>query len=390
MGGTYIVETDWIILVRYPKRVANELRKTDDHPSMRSQGLQECENATCENVGPAPDIREKRAVNTISVVIPLWNEALSLRQLCQEIIHELAQLQRPFEIILVDDGSRDASWSEIVKLSSQHPEIRGICLRRNSGKADALRAGFDGSHGNTIVTLDADLQDDPTDIPRLIAMLDAGWDLVSGWKQTRKDPWSRRFASRLFNALVNLTTGMRLNDHNCGLKCYRQEVVRELSLYGELHRFIPVMAAAQGFRVTELPVNHRCRPYGRSKYGWRRIPRGLLDLLTVLFLTSFSRRPQHLLGGLGGCLLLVSGAITGYLAFEWCRTRMVPGLNVLHLHDRAMFYYSLVGMIIGVQLLSLGLLAELFAWIHHRQSVGYCVKEVVGHENRLAPPGSEP
>jgi glycosyltransferase involved in cell wall biosynthesis len=323
------------------------------------------------------DSSENSNARLISVVIPLWNEAPSLPQLCQEIRSAVESLGSRYEIILVDDGSTDTSWSEVQRLSHANPSIRGLRLRRNFGKADALQAGFDASRGEIVLTIDADLQDDPADIPQLVKALAPGVDVVSGWKKDRKDPFSRRIASKVFNALVNATTGMRLRDHNCGLKCYRQEVVKDLAIYGELHRFIPVLAAARGFRITELPVNHRPRPFGRSKYGWKRVPRSLLDLLTVLFLTGFSRRPQHLLGGIGGCLLLASGFITVVMAIAWCLTRTIPGWKPIHLHDRAIFYYSLAGMLMGAQLLSLGLLAELFASMNHRQRPAYSLRDEV-------------
>lgn len=316
----------------------------------------------------------------ISVVIPLWNEANSLVMLHQELRALAESQENTWEWIFVDDGSTDESWRQIEKLAAADSRIRGIRLRRNFGKADALQAGFKAARGGLVVTLDADLQDDPRDIPQLIAHLGNELDVVSGWKRQRLDPISRRMASRVFNALVNFFTGVRLHDHNCGLKCYRAEVVKELTIYGELHRFLPVLAAARGFRVGELPVHHRRRPHGRSKYGWRRIPRGLLDLMTVVFLTGFSRRPQHLLGGIGGGILLVSGFFTAILTIQWCASRVLIGATPVHLHERALFYYSLAGLLLGAQLLSLGLLAELFAWVHHRQRPSYSVARMIPDE----------
>lgn len=322
----------------------------------------------------------------LSLVIPLWNESASLRQLHAEMTAVLNGIGIPSEILFVDDGSTDDSWNQIERIAQSDSRVRGIRLRRNFGKADALQAGFDAARGDFVATLDADLQDDPADIPALLAKTQAGADVVSGWKQSRQDPLPRRAASRVFNAIVNWTTGVRLHDHNCGLKCYRQEVVKELTIYGELHRFIPVLAASRGFRVTELPVHHRARPHGRSKYGWRRIPRGMLDLLTVLFLTGFSRRPQHLLGGIGGSLLMLSGLITLGMAIAWYLTRHVSGWTPIHLHERAIFYYSLAGMLMGAQLLSLGLLAELFAWMNHRQRSCYSIAQITP----VGPPSHEP
>src|SRR5436189_3023962 len=218
-----------------------------------------------------------------------------------------------WETIFVDDGSTDGTFAALTRLHSGTDNVRVVRLRRNFGKAAALLAGFNQAQGGTVVTIDGDLQDDPAEIPRLLAKLDEGFDLVSGWKTRRRDPWRRRVLSRIFNAVTGRVSGLRLHDMNCGLKAYRAEVVRGLRLYGELHRFIPVLARSRGFRVAELPVNHRPRQHGGSRYGLERYLRGFLDLLTVTFMGRYRHRPLHLFGGLGLFLGAVGTVILVYL-----------------------------------------------------------------------------
>ena len=230
----------------------------------------------------------------------------------------------------MDDGSTDGSWDVIAELARTHPNVRGVRFRRNFGKAAALVAGFDAARGDVIFTLDADLQDDPHEIPRFLEAMrsgkpvdgrrgprGAGLDVVSGWKRVRHDPWHKVCPSRVFNGMVGLLTGVRLHDHNCGMKCYKAEIFREVRLYGELHRFVPVLAAARGFRVGEIEINHRPRQFGQSKYGVHRFVKGFLDLLTVKFLTGFGRRPQHLLGSVGLLCFLLGGLGLVYLGVTW-------------------------------------------------------------------------
>ena len=253
----------------------------------------------------------------ISVVIPLYNEAESLETLHGELSRVVAeQGLGPVEFVFVDDGSRDASWSVVRRLADRDPRVRAIRLRRNFGKAAALTAGFQAVRGEIVFTLDGDLQDDPAEIPRFLERLNSGLDVVSGWKRRRHDPWHKVYPSRVFNAMVSGLTGCRLHDHNCGFKVYRREVLDEVGIYGELHRFVPVLAHAKGFRVGEIEVNHRPRRFGSSKYGVARFIKGLLDLITVRFLTRFGQRPLHVMGGIG---LLLLGAVLGlvYLAVLW-------------------------------------------------------------------------
>ncbi|MCX7700434.1 MAG: glycosyltransferase family 2 protein [Gemmataceae bacterium] len=294
----------------------------------------------------------------ISVVIPVLDERESLRQLAEEIRLTGQEHDLEIEIIFVDDGSTDGSWEVIQQLAREYPRIRGIRFRRNFGKAAALSAGFHAAQGDPVLSLDADLQDDPREIPRFLKALDEGLDVVSGWKKIRHDPWHKVIPSRIFNWAVGWLTGVRLHDHNCGMKCYRAAVFREVRLYGELHRFIPVLAAARGFRVGELEIQHRPRPYGRSKYGLERFIKGFLDLLTVKFLTSYSHRPQHVLGTIGLLAFVLGGLGMTWLAMTWIVNEWRPG-SYPPLHQRPLLIYSVAAVLLGLQMLTMGFLAEL-------------------------------
>jgi dolichol-phosphate mannosyltransferase len=314
----------------------------------------------------------------LSIVIPVFNEQESLVQLHDELLEVSRDQHLPLEMIFVDDGSRDESWAVIAKLAAADPAVRGIRFRRNFGKAAALSAGFQAARGGLVVTLDADLQDDPREIPRLLAELERGIDVVSGWKQVRHDPWHKVGPSRVFNWLVGVMTGVHLHDHNCGFKAYRREVCQEIHLYGELHRFVPVLAAARGWRVGEIVVHHRPRQFGRSKYGVSRIVKGFLDLLTVSFLTDFSQRPQHLLGSIGLlCFALGTVGIT-FLTGLWIVSRLVESMPDVHLHQRALFYYSIVAVLLGAQFMAIGFLAELITAHFGKDRESYSVRERVG------------
>lgn len=316
----------------------------------------------------------------LSTVIPVLNEAESLDQLHEELTRVASQHGYELEIIFIDDGSTDGSWDVIRRISSRDEQVRGIRFRRNFGKAAALSAGFEAARGELVMTLDADLQDDPAEVPRFLAKMEGGLDVVSGWKQTRHDPWHKVLPSRVFNWLVSRLTGVHLHDHNCGFKCYRREVFQEVRLYGELHRFVPVLAAARGWHVGELVVNHRARQHGHSKYGWLRIPKGFLDLLTVKFLTGFGQRPQHLLGVVGLSFFVVGGLGLAWLTAYWFISRIAGFLDPIHLHQRAVFYYSIAAVLLGAQFTSIGLLAELFTAFQSHRNTSYSIAERVGQE----------
>ena len=312
----------------------------------------------------------------ISAVIPVLDEEESLRQLYDEFIAAVSAADYSYEIIFLDDGSTDGSWDVIQQLSAGDEMVRGIRFRRNFGKAAALHAGFQVAQGDLVFTLDADLQDDPAEIPRFIEKLEAdGIDVVSGWKRVRHDPWHKVLPSRVFNWLVSRLTGVKLHDHNCGFKCYRREVVSELRLYGELHRFVPVLAASQGWRVGEIEVNHRARQFGRSKYGVRRIAKGFLDLLTVYVLTGFRQRPHHLLGAVGLASLAMGIAWLGFLTVWRILSHQLDGMEEMHLHEKASFFYSILLVLFGGQLMSMGILAEMVTANTSRPEDSYSIME---------------
>lgn len=311
----------------------------------------------------------------LSLVVPVLNETDSLAPLVAEIEAVVKTLPEwRYEVLFVDDGSTDGSWDRIRELAG-HGHIRGIRFRRNFGKAAALAAGFAAARGEIVITMDADLQDNPVEIPRFIDAIRSGFDVVSGYKQVRHDPWHKVFPSRVFNGVVSGITGVKLRDHNCGFKAYRAEVVRQVRLYGELHRFVPVLAAERGFKVGELVVQHRARQFGRSKYGWRRFTRGFLDLISVQFLTGYGHRPQHFLGQLGlaplllgmfGLFVLAANALVRLFAqdFGIGPTGQIIGVVLT------------VGLLLfGSQLLVAGLLAELVVDRDSSRELPYSILE---------------
>jgi dolichol-phosphate mannosyltransferase len=311
----------------------------------------------------------------LSCVIPVLNEAESLGELYGQIREVAKQLDIELEIIFVDDGSTDASWEKITSLSSSDPRVNGIRFRRNFGKAAALSAGFHRARGHWVMTLDADLQDDPREIPRFLEAIQGDLDVVSGWKKHRHDPWHKVGPSRIFNRLVSWMTGVRLHDHNCGFKCYRQEVLKEVQLYGELHRFVPVLADARGFRVGELVVRHHPRKFGQSKYGVRRFVKGFLDLLTVKFLTGFGERPQHVLGTFGLLSFFAGFAGLTYLAGYWIVDQLNPDWEGTPLHQRPLVIYCVGALLLGGQLVSIGFLAELITAHQARDAMSYSIAQ---------------
>ncbi|MFN0055885.1 MAG: glycosyltransferase family 2 protein [Planctomycetales bacterium] len=314
----------------------------------------------------------------LTIIIPVFNEAESLAELQSQIDRVRTEHRLELEMVFVDDGSADASWSVICQLAARDPSVRGVRFRRNFGKAAALSAGIQGAQGDVLFMMDADLQDDPAEIPRFLERLAQGCDVVNGWKRRRLDPWHKVYPSRVFNWMVSRLTGLALHDHNCGLKCFRREVAAEIRLYGELHRFIPVLAHARGFQVTELEVHHRPRVHGHSKYGVRRFLRGFLDLLTVKFLTGFDRRPQHLLGALGLLFLGLGGVGLTFLAIVWLLTHLPPHLELAPIGNRPLLSYSIAALLLGGQLLSMGFLAELIVAYTGRDCDTYSIRERTG------------
>jgi glycosyltransferase involved in cell wall biosynthesis len=290
----------------------------------------------------------------LSLVIPVYNEADSVTPLVAEIDEALAAHGSPYEIVFVDDGSTDGSFDAMKVLAEARDDVRVVKLRRNFGKAAALSHGFAAARGDFIVTMDGDRQDDPVEIANLTAPLSQGYDLVSGWKQRRQDPLNKTLPSRFFNWTVRRASGIPLHDFNCGLKAYNRDVTDTISIYGELHRYIPVVAAQAGFQVTEVKVSHRRRTAGRSKYGWQRYMRGYLDLLTVMFLGRYQHRPQHLFGGMGTLLIFIGVLVELYLTVD----KLVFGNPI---GQRPLLLLGALFIIVGVQLLSLGLIGELIA-----------------------------
>jgi glycosyltransferase involved in cell wall biosynthesis len=296
----------------------------------------------------------------ISVVVPVYNEERSVALLLDELRSTLDGLGADWEALFVDDGSTDGTFAALTRLHAENGNVRVVRLRRNFGKAAALAAGFAQVRGDVVVTIDGDLQDDPAEIPRLLAKLDEGFDLVSGWKTRRRDPWTRRLLSRIFNGVVGRISGIRLHDMNCGFKAYRVEVVRGLPLYGELHRFLPVLAHYRGYRIAELPVNHRPRAHGRSRYGLERYLRGFLDLLTVSFMGRYRHRPLHLFGGLGLLLGVAGIAVLVYLT--------VVKIGGHAIGQRPLLTLGVLLVVVGLQFFSLGLISEMITSHHEERS----------------------
>lgn len=296
----------------------------------------------------------------ISVVVPLYNEADSLPELVAWIDRVAAEHAYAYEVILVDDGSSDGSWEVVESLKKQYPAIRGISFARNYGKSAALYCGFAAAEGEVVFTMDADLQDSPDEIPELRRMvLEEGYDLVSGWKKKRHDPIGKRWPSKFFNWTARTVSGIRLHDFNCGLKAYRRKVVKAIEVYGEMHRFIPILAKQAGFRrIGEKPVEHHARKYGCSKFGIERTVKGYLDLITVLFMTHFGRSPMYFFGSLGTLMFLIGGGTTVWIiaAKIWKQVHELPLRPVT---DQPLFYLAILAIILGVQLFLAGFLGEL-------------------------------
>ena len=290
----------------------------------------------------------------ISVVIPLYNEEGSLKELHQQLRSTLGRMNVRYELLFVDDGSTDRSFQVLRDLKRFDHHVKVIRFRRNYGKSAALSVGFDKAQGDTVITMDADLQDDPAEIPALTKRLNEGYDLISGWKKVRRDPITKTIPSRFFNFITSLMTGIRLHDFNCGLKAYRKDVVKTVKVYGELHRYVPVLAHWEGFKIGEMVVQHRPRRYGKTKFGMGRFWKGFLDLVTVLFTTRYFRRPLHLFG-LWGTVSVVAGMIIDiWLVVEWFQGQTSLG-------NRPLFLGGILLIIVGIQIVSIGLLGEMIS-----------------------------
>ena len=294
---------------------------------------------------------QPQPVKSLTVLVPVMNEEGNLHDLYAALSPELDQSGLPYEIIFVDDGSTDRTWEIIEELNASDPRVIGLRHRRNFGKAQGLSHGFAAARGDIVITMDGDLQDDPKEISRFLDLLNEGYDLVSGWKQRRQDPLGKTFPSKIFNWTVRKTTGVHLHDFNCGFKAYRREVTQSIRLYGEMHRFTPVLANAEGFRVAELPVEHHARRWGSSKYGWSRLTKGFLDLLTVIFITRYRQRPLHLFGLPGIFFMVVGGLMGVWLAVE-------KFINNEAIGGRPLLMAAVLMIVIGTQFFGLGLLGE--------------------------------
>lgn len=296
----------------------------------------------------------------ISVVVPVYNEYESLPELEQWIDRVMKANKFSYQLILIDDGSSDTSWEVIEQLIEKNDSVLGLRFRRNYGKSAALYCGFDEAQGEVVITMDADLQDSPDEIPALYKMIvEEGYDLVSGWKKERHDPAGKRWPSKFFNATARVVSGIKLHDFNCGLKAYRRKVVKSIEVYGEMHRYIPILAKQAGFkRIGEKVVEHRARKYGVSKFGWERMIKGYLDLLSVMFMSKFGRSPMYFFGSLGTLMFLFGGGAAMWIVLQKV-IRQANGLVWRSATDQPLFYLSLVAVVLGVVLFLAGFLGEL-------------------------------
>ena len=302
----------------------------------------------------------------ISIIIPLYNEEESLIELYQKLTPVLKTLNKTYEIIFIDDGSTDNSFEVLQGLYQQSSTVKIYQFRKNYGKSAALAFGFSKANGNVVITMDADLQDDPEEIPSLINKLNQGYDLVSGWKKKRYDPFIKKYSSRLYNKVTAIVSGLKIHDFNCGLKAYRREVVQSFRIYGQLHRYIPMLAHWQGFRVSEIEVRHQPRKYGKTKFGPFRFFAGFFDLMTISFLNRFKKRPLHLFGILGSLSFFIGLSISIYLAIYWFFIESA-------LSNRPILFLGILLIIVGIQFFSIGLLGEMITE-KTKQEIDYSIK----------------
>ena len=309
----------------------------------------------------------KVSFQKISLVVPLFNEEESILPLINEIRKAIKPLNKPYEVVFVDDGSTDKSLQVIKDAAKSDNRIKFISFRKNYGKSAALQVGFKAATGDAVITMDADLQDDPHEVPNLLKKLDEGFDLCSGWKKERFDPFVKKYSSRFFNFVTRIISGINIHDFNCGLKAYRREVVQNLNVYGELHRYVPVLAKWQGFTVTEIPVKHHKRRYGKTKFGISRFFKGFIDLITVTFVSRYVKRPMHFFGFFGALSFLVGLIVNGYLTVEWLAGRP--------LSNRPMLFLGMLLIIVGVQFFSVGLLGEMMVHQNNKDDREYVIKD---------------
>lgn len=302
-------------------------------------------------------VQTKTAFKKISIVVPTYNEEESIRPLVLEIKKVCRNISCDFEVIFVDDGSTDKTLKNIKEIARSDPKFKYISFRKNYGKSAALQIGFKNITGDVVITMDSDLQDDPNEIPNLLQKLEEGFDLVSGWKKKRYDPFIKRISSKFFNFITRLLSSIKIHDFNCGLKAYRREVLKNINVYGELHRYMPVLADWQGFKISEIVVKHHPRRYGKTKFGISRFFKGFLDLLTVMFVTRYVKRPMHLFGFLGALAFFVGIIVNGYLSYEWIMGKA--------LSNRPLLFFGILLIIVGVQFFSVGLLGEMM--VHNNQ-----------------------
>ncbi|MBC8527813.1 MAG: glycosyltransferase family 2 protein [Candidatus Cloacimonetes bacterium] len=306
----------------------------------------------------------------LSFVIPVYNEEKTLKELHQKMLENIGN--KNYEIIFIDDGSNDNSYNILQRIVREDENVKIIKFRRNFGKSAALQIGFDKAKGDIVFTLDADLQDDPDEIPRFIKKINEGYDLVAGWKKHRKDPITKKISSKIFNLITSIIFRLKLHDYNCGFKAYRNEVIKSIHIYGELHRYIPALAKAKGYKICEIPIKHHKRRFGRSKYGLERFTRGFLDLLTVTMITKYERSPLYLFG-IGGLIISFIGFIvTLYLSIA----KIFFGMP---LSNRPLLFLGVLLIVVGVQLISIGLLGEMIVYTSKRE--GKNKEKEINHKN---------